>query len=150
MEGILAKRRSSIYVEQRSSDWLKIKITRSIDCVVGGYTDPEGSRANFGALVLGLYNKKSQLIHVGQAGSGFNQDTLQEVFAELKKYASAKNPFSGPVEAPNPHWVKPALVAEIKFSDWTDETSEGGKKLRAPVFMRLRDDKKAKECTFDE
>jgi bifunctional non-homologous end joining protein LigD len=150
MEGILAKRRSSIYVERRSSDWLKIKITQSIDCVIGGYTDPEGSRTNFGALVLGLYNKQGQLIHVGQAGSGFDQEALQSVFAELKKHTSAKSPFTGPVEAPHPHWVKPALVAEIKFSEWTDETSEGGKKLRAPVFIRLREDKKPKECTLAE
>jgi len=150
LEGILAKRRDSLYEERRSSQWLKIKITQTIDCVVGGYTEPEGSRQYFGSIVLGLYDGEGDLIHVGQAGSGFDQKTLAEVWQQLKALATSKNPFHGKVEAlRSVHWVKPRLVAEIKFSDWTHETAEGGMKLRAPVFQRLRDDKDPKECLLE-
>jgi len=148
LEGILAKKRSSHYEERRSREWLKIKITQTADCVVGGYTDPEGSRQYFGSLVLGLYDKKGQLIHVGQAGTGFNQATLRQIWEVLNKLGTNRNPFHGPVDARNVHWVKPKLVAEIKFTEWTHETSEGGLKLRAPVYMRLREDKYPKECVF--
>ena len=148
LEGILAKRRSSSYEERRSREWLKIKITQTVDCVVGGYTDPEGTRQYFGSLVLGLYDKKKKLIHVGQAGTGFDQATLKEISEILKPIGTSKNPFTGPVEARNVHWVKPLLVAEVKFSEWTHETNEGGLKLRAPVFMGLREDKSPEECTF--
>lgn len=148
LEGILAKRRSSLYEERRSRDWLKIKITQTVDCVIGGYTDPEGSRQYFGSLVLGLYDKKRRLIHVGQAGTGFDQAALLSIFKLLEKRASSKSPFSGPVEAQHAHWVKPELVAEIKFTEWTHETAEGGMKLRAPVFLSLREDKNPEECTF--
>jgi len=150
LEGILAKRRDSLYEERRSSQWLKIKITQTIDCVVGGYTEPEGSRQYFGSIVLGLYDGEGDLIHVGQAGSGFDQKTLAEVWQQVKALATSKNPFHGKVEAlRSVHWVKPRLVAEIKFSDWTHETAEGGMKLRAPVFQRLRDDKDPKECLLE-
>ena len=150
LEGILAKKRNSCYEERRSGEWLKIKITQTVDCVVGGYTDPEGSRQYFGSLVLGLYNDKKQLIHVGQAGTGFDQAKLKEIFALLKKIESKSNPFTGPVDAKKVHWVKPERVAEVKFSEWTHESSEGGLKLRAPVFLGLREDKNPEDCTFKE
>ena len=130
------------------SEWLKIKITQTIDCVVGGYTDPEGTRQHFGSLVLGLYDEKKHLIHVGQAGTGFNHATLKEISGELGKIESIKNPFSGPVDAKKVHWVKPVRVAEVKFSGWTHETADGGLKLRAPVFLGLREDKNPEECTL--
>ena len=148
LEGILAKKRNSCYEEKRSSEWLKIKITQTVDCVIGGYTDPDGTRQYFGSLVLGLYNEKKQLIHVGQVGTGFNQATLKQIYSVLKQIDSNKNPFAGPVEAKNVHWVKPIRVAEVKFSEWTHETSEGGLKLRAPVFLGLREDKNPEECTL--
>ena len=150
LEGILAKRRTSLYEERRSREWLKIKITQTVDCVIGGYTDPEGSRQHFGAIVLGLYDKKKRLIHVGQAGTGFDQARLKELGAQFKKFETTKNPFYGHVEARHAHWLKPELVAEIKFTEWTHETAEGGMKLRAPVFLALRDDKKPEECTLAE
>jgi bifunctional non-homologous end joining protein LigD len=148
IEGIVAKRRSSCYEERRSREWLKIKITQTLDCVIGGYTDPEGSRQYFGSIVLGLYDKKGNLIHVGQAGTGFNQATLKQIFSLLKDRETSRNPFSGNVDARKVHWIKPELVAEIKFTEWTHETADGGLKLRAPVFMGLREDKDPKECTF--
>ena len=151
LEGILAKRRGSCYEERRSREWLKIKITQTLDCVIGGYTDPEGTRLYFGSIVLGLYDKNGDLIHVGQAGTGFNQATLKQMWQALKKLETNRNPFPHGVDAlRKAHWVKPELVAEIKFSEWTHETLDGGVKLRAPVFLGLRQDKDPKECVFGQ
>jgi len=151
LEGILAKRRSSVYEERRTREWLKIKITQTVDCVVGGYTDPEGTRSYFGSIVLGLYDKSGEFIHVGQAGTGFDQAMLKEVWQALKKLETKRSPFPHGVEALRTvHWLKPELVAEIKFTEWTHESAEGGMKLRAPVFLRLRDDKDPKECVLQQ
>jgi bifunctional non-homologous end joining protein LigD len=151
LEGIVAKRRNSCYEERRSREWLKIKIRHQIECVVGGYTEPEGSRAHFGSLVLGLYDQ-GHLIHVGQAGSGFNQKSLAEMMKVLKKLETKKNPFYGEVEALRKvMWVKPELVAEIEYAEWTAGANTGsGPKLRAPVFLGLRDDKDPKECVLSQ
>jgi bifunctional non-homologous end joining protein LigD len=151
LEGILAKRRDSYYEERRTQNWLKIKITRTLDCVIGGYTDPEGSREYFGSIVLGLYDKKGDLIHIGQAGSGFDQAMLRDIWKELHKRDTSRSPFPHGVEALRKvHWVRPELVAEIKFTEWTHVTGEGGAKLRAPVFLGLREDKEPKECVFQQ
>ena len=151
LEGILAKKRRSVYEETRSRDWLKIKITQRQECVIGGYTDPEGSREYFGALVLGLYDKKDRLIHVGQVGTGFDHKTLKEMFARLQPLKTKQNRFYGEIGGLRKvHFVRPELVAEIKFAEWTHESAEGGMKLRAPVFMGLRDDKSAEECRLEE
>ena len=151
LEGILAKRRDSVYEERRTQAWLKIKITQTLDCVIGGYTDPEGSRMYFGSIVLGLYDKTGDLVHVGQAGTGFDQATLKQIWGVLKKRETKQSPFPHGVEALREvHWVKPELVAEIKFSEWTHATAEGGMKLRAPVFLGLREDKDPKECVLEQ
>jgi bifunctional non-homologous end joining protein LigD len=151
LEGIVAKKRSSAYEEKRSTNWLKIKITQRQECVIGGYTDPEGSREYFGALVLGLYDQRGRLIHVGQAGTGFDQKTLKEIFAGLQSLKTKQNPFYGEIGGLRKvQFVRPELVAEIKFAEWTHETAEGGMKLRAPVFMGLRFDKPAEECRLAE
>jgi bifunctional non-homologous end joining protein LigD len=150
LEGILAKKRASHYEERRSREWLKIKLTQTLDCVIAGYTDPEGSRQYFGSIVLGLYDEKGRLIHVGQAGTGFNQAMLKEIWQLLKALETNRSAFYGDVDAAHVHWVKPELVAEIKFTEWTHESAEGGMKLRAPVFLGLREDKDPKECTFAE
>jgi bifunctional non-homologous end joining protein LigD len=148
LEGILAKKRDSVYQEQRSREWLKIKIRHTLEAVIGGYTPPEGSRAHFGSIVLGLYDQQGRLIHVGQAGSGFNQKSLAEIWKLLQKLETKQNPFYGEVDAlRKTYWVKPQLVAEIEYSEWTEGTTYGtGPKLRAPVFLGLRDDKEPKEC----
>jgi bifunctional non-homologous end joining protein LigD len=152
LEGILAKKRDSIYQERRSSEWLKIKITHRLECVIGGYTGPEGSRAHFGSIVLGLYDKQGRLIHVGQAGSGFDQKSLDEISKLLQKRETKQKPFYGEVEALRKvTWVNPELVAEIEYAEWTEGAGGGsGPKLRAPVFLGLRDDKDPKECTLDQ
>ncbi len=150
LEGIVAKRRRSRYEQKRSRDWLKIKIVKRQECVIGGYTDPRGSRENFGSIVLGLYDDKGRLIPVGQAGSGFTEQTHAQMWQRLHALETTRNPFFGKVESDRPvHYVKPELVAEIKFSEWTHEGQSGGVKMRAPVFQGLRFDKNAGECRFE-
>ncbi|HEY6338645.1 MAG TPA: non-homologous end-joining DNA ligase [Candidatus Sulfotelmatobacter sp.] len=151
LEGILAKKRQSFYEERRSREWLKIKIRHRAECVIGGFTVPEGSRAHFGSIVLGLYDGKGRLIHIGQAGSGFDQKSLSEVWQILKKLETRQNPFYGEVEALRKvSWVKPELVAEIEYAEWTQGSDGGSPKLRAPVFLGLRDDKDPKDCRLEE
>jgi bifunctional non-homologous end joining protein LigD len=151
LEGIVAKKRNSCYEEKRTRDWLKIKITQRQECVIGGYTDPEGSREYFGALVLGLYDRQGRLAHVGQVGTGFDHAALKEMFARLQPLKTKENPFYGGLGGLRKvQFVRPEIVAEVKFAEWTHETAEGGVKLRAPVFMGLRADKSAAECRLDE
>jgi bifunctional non-homologous end joining protein LigD len=150
LEGIIAKRRNSCYEQKRSREWLKIKIVRRQECVIGGYTEPRGARENFGSLVLGLYDDEGRLIPVGQAGSGFTSQTHEDMWRKLKPLETSRNPFVGKVESDRRlHYVKPELVAEIKFTEWTHEGQSGAVKMRAPVFEGLRLDKKASECRFE-
>ena len=149
LEGIVGKRRRGCYIQKRSREWLKIKITKTQECVIAGYTDPKGSRENFGSLVLGLYDK-GHLIHVGNAGSGFTEKSHAEMWKVLKARETATNPFHGKVESTRkPHWVRPELVAQIKFTEWTHEGESGAIKMRAPVFQGLRKDKKPEECVME-
>jgi bifunctional non-homologous end joining protein LigD len=150
LEGIVAKRRNSLYEQKRSSEWLKIKIVRRQECVIGGYTDPRGSRENFGSLVLGLYDDQGRLIPVGQAGSGFTEQTHAQMWERLHKLETDRSPFFGKVESDRlVHYLEPDLVAEIKFTEWTHEDQSGAVKMRAPVFQGLRFDKKPSECRFE-
>jgi bifunctional non-homologous end joining protein LigD len=150
LEGIVAKRRAGCYIQKRSREWLKIKITKRQECVIGGYTDPRGSREHFGSIVLGLYDEKGRLIPVGQAGSGFNHKTHADLWKRLKKLETSNNPFAHkPDSSRRMHYVRPELVAEIKFTEWTHETEGGGLKMRAPVFQGLRFDKEPRECVFE-
>ena len=150
LEGIVAKLRTGPYVQKRSREWLKIKITRRQECVIAGYTDPKGSRENFGSIVLGLYDQNGRLVHVGNAGSGFTEATHAALWKRLKELKTETNPFGEKIESTRkPHWVKPELVAEIKFSEWTHEGERGGFKMRAPIFQGLRSDKKPRECVFE-
>jgi len=145
LEGIVAKRRDSHYVSKRSREWLKIKIVKQQECVIGGYTDPRGARENFGSVLLGLYDDQDGLIHVGHAGSGFTEESHAELWKRLHALESRRSPFVGKVESTRPvHFVKPELVAEIKFTEWTHDL-----KMRAPVFEGLRFDKKPEECRFE-
>ena len=150
LEGIIAKHGTSCYEQRRSREWLKIKIVRRQECVIGGYTEPRGSRENFGSLVLGLYDDEGRLVPVGQAGSGFTEQTHADMWKRLQPLETTRNPFVGKVESDRRvHYVKPELVAEIKFTEWTHEGQSGGVKMRAPVFEGLRLDKKPSECKFE-
>ena len=150
LEGIVAKLRNSCYVQKRSSEWLKMKVVQRQECVIGGYTDPRGSRENFGSLVLGLYDEKDRLIPVGQAGSGFTEKTHADMWKRLAKLKTDRNPFYGKIDSTRRvHYVKPEMVAEIKFTEWTHEGQSGQIKMRAPVFLGLRTDKRPRECRFE-
>ena len=150
LEGIVAKRRQSHYLQKRSAEWLKIKITRRQECVIGGYTDPGGSRPHFGSLVLGLYDEQGRLVPVGQAGSGFNRKSHDDMWGRLNALQTTKSPFALPPEATRGiHFVKPEMVAEIKFTEWTHEGDSGGVKMRAPVFQGLRLDKSPRDCVLE-
>jgi bifunctional non-homologous end joining protein LigD len=159
LEGIVAKRRASCYLPKRSREWLKIKITRRQECVIGGYTDPEGSRKYFGSIVLGLYDQRGDLIPVGQAGSGFTERTQDELWRKLQKLKTGKMPFARLPDSPRGmHWVKPEMVAEIRFTEWThgnaaQKLPPGAApdiRMRAPVYQGLRTDKSPRECVFEQ
>ncbi|HUS19634.1 MAG TPA: non-homologous end-joining DNA ligase, partial [Terriglobales bacterium] len=155
LEGIIAKRRKGCYLQKRTREWLKIKITQMQECVIGGYTEPRGGREHFGSLVLGLYDEQGRLIPVGQAGTGFNRKSEAEMIAKLRKLETEKSPFAfKPDSSRGLHYVKPQLVAQIKFTEWTHEGQAKGNKLaglkmRAPVFLGLRKDKQPSECRFE-
>ncbi len=150
LEGIMGKRRASFYEQKRSRDWLKVKVTKRIECVIGGYTDPRGTREYFGSIVLGLYDDQGRLIHVGNAGTGFTEETQADLWRRFQKLKTDRNPFYGRVESSRRvHWLKPELVTEIKFIEWTRSLA-GTPKLRVPVFQGLRFDKPARECVFEK
>ncbi len=151
LEGIVAKRRNSCYIQKRSREWLKIKITQQQECVIAGYTDPKGSREHFGSIVLGLYDHRQRLVHVGNAGTGFNDRSAAALWKQLKPLTTNVNPFGGikPEASRRVHFVEPKLVAQIKFTEWTHEGQSGQVKMRAPVFLGLRADKSPKECRFE-
>lgn len=141
LEGIMAKRMDSKYFPgKRSADWLKIKHHKSEEAIIAGFTAPRGGRKYFGALVLGtMVNGK--LTYAGHTGTGFNGDFLKEIFSKLQPLIRQTSPFSEKVKTNMPvTWVEPKFLCEVKFAEWT---SDG--KLRHPVFLRLREDKEAKD-----
>lgn len=140
LEGIIAKKKNSQYLLKRSPCWQKIKIVQEQEAVIGGYTEPQGSRAYFGSLLLGIYDK-GELIYIGSAGSGFSDETLKKVFDLMKPLEVTETPFTGEMKTKQKiYWIKPELVAQVKFSEWTKSG-----KMRQPVFLGLREDKKPKE-----
>src|SRR5262249_6663183 len=115
LEGILAKRMDSIYVSDRSASWLKLKVTQTVDAVVGGWTAARTSGLLFGSLLLGLYDAK-KLKFIGHVGTGFDSARQKDIFARLKELATEKSPFEGkPAANEKPSWVTPSLVARVKF-----------------------------------
>lgn len=140
LEGIIAKRKDSAYVSTRSKNWLKIKTHLRQEVVIGGVTQPQGSRKHFGSLLVGVY-EKGKFVYVGHVGGGFNEALLKDVFRQMKKLITTKCPFK---KAPQPNapvtWVKPKLICEVSFAEWTDKGI-----MRQPIFKGMRDDKKAKE-----
>jgi len=145
-EGLIAKHAASLYRPgKRSPDWRKIKLVHEQEFVIGGWTEPRHSRSYFGALLLGVYNG-GDLVYTGHTGTGFNGKELARVWKLLKPLESATSPFTPkPKTNEHPHWVRPELVAQIKFTEWT---ADG--KLRHPVYLGLRDDKKAADVTREK
>lgn len=138
-EGIIAKKRDSIYVYARSTDWLKFKCVQEQELVIGGYTEPQGSRIGLGSLLVGYY-KGDRLMYAGKVGTGYTDELLSTLSTRLKKIETRKNPFSQVIKDIDVHFVKPKLVAEIRFEEWTK-----GNKLRQPRFLGLREDKDPKD-----
>ena len=136
-EGLIAKRANAPYVAGRTKDWLKFKCENNQEFVIGGYTDPRGSRIGFGALLLGVYDSDGQLVYAGKVGTGFNEQTLHRLYDELSKLEQDRSPFDrGSPRQAGVHWVKPQLVAQVGFSEWTTAGE-----LRHPRFQGLRRDK---------
>lgn len=145
LEGIIAKKADSEYRRGvRTNEWLKIKHHKSQEAIIAGFTKPGGTRKYFGALVLGIKDGK-KLKYVGHTGSGFDQKLLKELYSKLTPLIQNESPFSESIKTNSPvKWVKPVLVCEIKFTELTHDGM-----MRHPIFLRLRDDKKAKEVVME-
>jgi len=145
-EGLIAKRADSLYRSgKRTPDWKKLKIVREQEFVVAGWTDPRHARSYFGALLLGVY-AGGDLVYVGHTGTGFNEKELARVMALLGPLETTECPFKKcPKTNERPHWARPELIAQIKFTEWTADD-----KLRHPVYLGLRDDKKPMDVRREE
>jgi bifunctional non-homologous end joining protein LigD len=140
LEGVIAKRADSPYLATRSRDWLKLKCHAEQELVIGGFTAPQGSRTDFGALLVGYFEAGS-LRYAGKVGTGFDRSTLAELGATLRKLEIEESPFLDVQPVPRgTHWVKPEVVAQIGFAEWTRDG-----RLRHPRYLGLRDDKPAPE-----
>jgi bifunctional non-homologous end joining protein LigD len=139
-EGLIAKRADAPYARGRSKDWLKLKCAWEQEFVIGGFTEPGGSRTDFGALLVG-YHERGALRYAGKVGTGFNAATLRDLGARLRGLQRPDSPFLDARPIPRgTHWTRPELVAQVGFAEWT---SDG--RLRQPRFRGLRDDKPADE-----
>jgi bifunctional non-homologous end joining protein LigD len=135
-EGLIAKRAQAPYVGGRSRDWLKLKCVWEQEFVIGGYTDPSGSRTDFGALLVGYY-EGGRLRYAGKVGTGYSAATLRELGARLRELQTRESPFADARPVPRgTHWVRVEMVAQIGFAEWTNDG-----RLRQPRFLGLRDDK---------
>ena len=145
-EGLIAKHADSLYKSgKRTPDWRKMKIVHEQEFVIGGWTEPRQTRTYFGALLLGVY-EQGALVYVGHTGTGFNEKELARVMKLLQPRETKTSPFATtPKTNERPHWVRPELVAQIKFTEWT---ADG--KLRHPVYLGLRDDKKPTDVQREE
>jgi bifunctional non-homologous end joining protein LigD len=142
-EGVIAKERGSVYEPGiRSRAWRKVKVRGESEFVIGGYTPPEGARAEFGALLVGMFDG-DHLRFVGKVGTGYTGETLRDLGAKLRRLRSADPPFEPAPRIRDVTWTKPELVAQIAYQEWT---SDG--KLRQPAFLGLRIDKKPREVTW--
>lgn len=140
-EGVIAKDARAPYAHGRSKRWLKLKCGNRQELVIGGFTDPKGSRKGFGALLLGVH-EDGELRYAGRVGTGFDDKLLQSLHARMRRIERKSAPFDAgdPPHGDHVHWVRPELVAEVGFTEWTRDA-----RLRHPRFIGLRDDKDAKD-----
>ena len=144
LEGIVAKRIDSIYVSERSLSWLKLKVTQTLDAVIGGWTAARTGALPLGSLLLGLYEGK-RLRFIGHVGSGFDAKKMKQLSGKLKEIETSSSPFAAvPETNEKPFWVIPKLVARVKYGAWTQEGA-----LRHPVFVGLREDAKPEDCQWE-
>ncbi|HYF21699.1 MAG TPA: DNA ligase D [Ramlibacter sp.] len=146
LEGVIAKRRDSAYVCRRSSDWIKLKCAHRQEFVIGGWTDPKGSRTGIGSLLLGVHEDDGRLRYAGNVGTGFNEKTLQDLRERLDRLSAPSSPFQAGTGVPRgAHWVQPELVCEVSFGEWTRDG-----KVRHSVFHGLRSDKPAQAISIEQ
>jgi bifunctional non-homologous end joining protein LigD len=141
LEGIISKRADALYRSERSRDWLKIKCLQRQEFVIGGFSDPAGSRSGLGALLLGVFDRQGHLRYAGRVGTGFTHKSLADLRARLDPLVRGTPPFIDPPKgyaAKGVHWVEPKLVGEVAFTEWTEDNL-----LRHPSFYGLREDKPA-------
>jgi bifunctional non-homologous end joining protein LigD len=140
-EGLIAKRAASKYRSgKRSPDWNKLKVVHEQEFVIGGWTEPRQTRTHFGALLLGVY-EGHRLVYAGHTGTGFDEKELSRLMARMRPLETPDCPFSAvPGSNERPHWIRPELVAQVKFAEWTRDD-----KLRHPVYIGLRDDKRPRD-----
>lgn len=145
LEGIIAKDANSPYRSgKRTHEWLKIKITQQQEAVIGGITEPKGTRNYFGSLLLGVYENNT-FKYIGNCGTGFNEESLKDLYNKLKPYFINESPFDEKIKLPGKiQWIKPQLVCQVKFGEWTND-----RHLRQPVYLGLRVDKNPQEVTFE-
>lgn len=139
LEGIIAKKGDSPYRFARTKNWLKIKVKNRQEVVIGGFTEPRGAREKFGALLTGVY-ERGKLLYAGRVGGGFNRELLKEVFGDLKKQIQTECPFESAPKNTTATWVKPKLICEVEFTEWTQDG-----KMRHPIFKGMRYDKSPKK-----
>jgi bifunctional non-homologous end joining protein LigD len=142
-EGIIAKDAAAPYIEDRSNRWLKVKVRREDEFVIGGYTAPRGAREKFGALLLGAYGRGGRLHYVGKVGTGFTSQTLTSLHKAFRPLVRSSPPFADPPRERGATYLAPRLVAEIAYEELT---ADG--RLRQPAFLGLRDDKDARDVTL--
>jgi bifunctional non-homologous end joining protein LigD len=142
LEGLIGKRADAPYASTRSTSWIKLKCTRRQEFVVAGYTDPKGSRTGFGSLLLGVHDAEGRLVYAGNVGTGFDESLLRSLMAKLEALATDKDPFHERPRSVKGHWVRPKLIAEVAFTEWT-----GDGRIRHPVFHGLRADKDPQAIT---
>ena len=143
-EGIIAKNAEKPYAHSRTSNWLKFKCVNRQEFVIGGFTAPEGSRIGFGAILIGFYEGEN-LRYAGKVGTGFSDEELDDLHNKFDQLERKTCPFEGEVDEDNAHWISPKLIAEIGFTEWTDDN-----KLRHPRYQGLRPDKDPSEVVKEE
>ena len=145
LEGIISKKADQPYSSGRGRDWLKIKCSKNQEFVIGGFTEPAGSRSGLGALLVGVHDEQGNLLYAGRVGTGFTQQSLKELRSRLNSLERDSPPFINPpkgAEARGVHWVEPQLLAAVAFTEWTTDNL-----LRHPSFQGLREDKPAAQVT---
>jgi bifunctional non-homologous end joining protein LigD len=144
-EGLIAKRAAGPYRSGRSADWLKLKCSASQELVIGGWTEPRGARSHFGALLVGYYDTEGLLRYAGKVGTGFGAAALADLHRRMTAAQRDSSPFADRVRQKGAHWTAPELVANIAFTEWTDDG-----KLRHPRYEGLRSDKNAREVVREQ
>jgi len=145
LEGVVSKQTDAAYIQKRSRSWVKTKCLKGQEFVIGGYTDPSGSRSAFGALLLGYFDPGGDFVYAGRVGTGFTEKSLQSVAKLMKPLIRKESAFASPpigAQARGVHWLAPKLVCEVEFTEWTQEGQ-----LRHPSFKGIREDKKPSDIT---